>query len=237
MITLGIIQARMGSKRFPGKMMELLLGYPLIEWVLRRCLQSKKVDKWVLATSIEQNNDPLADVASKLGVEVFRGSENDVLSRFLYLDNIYNPESVVRVCADNPLIDPVEIDRLVNFFQENNFDYALNHIPFEGNNYTDGLGAEIIKSRTLNSITQFNLNQSDLEHVTSFIVNNPSLYKIGTFQAPLNKSYPSIRLDVDRIEDLKKLHDYLKSFEKLLPDQIKSEQVLATINLGLRNNN
>ncbi|TGL16971.1 hypothetical protein EHQ46_17230 [Leptospira yanagawae] len=232
MNTLGIIQARMGSKRFPGKMMEPLAGYPIIEWVLRRCLKSKKLNKWVLATSVEENNEPLIKVASSLGVEVFRGEEDDVLSRFIYLKQLYKPNSIVRVCADNPFIDPIEIDRLILFFQANDFDYAFNHIPKLGNHYTDGLGAEIMTSDALGSLLQKKLNSSDREHVTSYIVNHPSLYKIGTFSAPDNKSYPHIRLDVDQIEDLEKLNQILNLGSHFLPEDIKTEEILEKMNFG-----
>ena len=105
----------MGSERFPGKMMSLLGGYPVIEWVLQRLLRAKLLDDIILATTTLDGDDPLERVASSLGVCCFPGDEDDVLGRFVAAADLVGADNVVRVCADNPFVDPDEIDRLVSF--------------------------------------------------------------------------------------------------------------------------
>ncbi|HNC94755.1 MAG TPA: NTP transferase domain-containing protein, partial [Myxococcota bacterium] len=105
-----IIQARMGSVRFPGKMLANLHGYPVLEWVLHRVAQATEVDEVVLATTDMARDNPLVELAGRLAVPVHRGSESDVLGRFADAAAAFDAEGVVRICADNPFIDPAEID-------------------------------------------------------------------------------------------------------------------------------
>ena len=152
----GIIQARMGSHRLPGKSMaKVYEDYGLLEMVILRVMKAKKLDMVILATSKENNCDPLVELADRLGIFTVRGSEMDVLSRFVEAIQQYNPDIVVRICADNPLIDPVEIDKLISFFQENQFDYAANNTPACG--LPDGIGCEIIRSSTIKRLQQRHL--------------------------------------------------------------------------------
>jgi len=115
----GVIQARMGSNRLPGKSMaKVYEDYGLLEVVILRVMKAKKLDMVILATSKENNCDPLVELAERLGILTVRGGEMDVLSRFVEAIQLYKPDVVVRVCADNPLIDPGEIGKLVDFFQK-----------------------------------------------------------------------------------------------------------------------
>ena len=114
--TIGIVQARMGSTRFPGKSLTSLWGpMALLELVLTRVNRARSLDLVVLATSDQPGDDALAPVAEALGVPVFRGDEQDVLRRFCGAVERYPAEAVVRICGDNPLVDPAEVDRLVGF--------------------------------------------------------------------------------------------------------------------------
>jgi|TARA_Y100000031_G_scaffold154673_1_gene203122 spore coat polysaccharide biosynthesis protein SpsF len=115
----GVIQARMGSSRLPGKSFsKIYKGLSLLEMVILRVMKSKILDMIILATSKESNCDPLVELADRLGIFTVRGSEIDVLSRFVEAIQQYNPDVIVRVCADNPLTDPGEIGKLVDFFQK-----------------------------------------------------------------------------------------------------------------------
>ncbi|SVC28054.1 uncharacterized protein METZ01_LOCUS280908, partial [marine metagenome] len=110
MRTVAVVQARMGSNRFPGKVMCDLAGRPLIDWVLSRVMLSALVDRTVLATTDSHLDDALALYAAGLGVAVYRGDENDVLGRVASAADEAGAEWVVRVCADSPFVDPGEID-------------------------------------------------------------------------------------------------------------------------------
>lgn len=125
--TVAIVQARMGASRLPGKMMLWLHGFPVIEWVVRRTASSRRLDDVVVAIPDTPMNDILDEFLSKiLKVNVFRGSEQDVLERYAAAGRACGAEKVVRVCADNPLISGEVIDDLVRFFDENPCDYAYN---------------------------------------------------------------------------------------------------------------
>ncbi len=192
----------MGSTRFPGKMLADLGGHSILEWVLRRSSRARMVDQVILATTELVIDDALAEVAQKLGFEVFRGNESDVLSRFAAAATIYNANVVVRICADNPFIDPDEIDRLVGHFQNNQCDYAFNHQGRLGSRYSDGFGAEILSNRVLQQLSQKATDVRHLEHVTLYIWENAQDYLISPVPPPQQLAYPELRFDVDQMHDL-----------------------------------
>jgi len=204
-----IIQARMGSRRFPDKMMALLHGIPIIEWVIRRTKRAKLADMVILATSIHKENDILEVKAHELGIEVFRGSEDDVLERFALAANTFQLETIVRVCADNPLVCPDELDKLIYFYREQHPDYAFNIIPKLDNRYPDGLGGEIVSNKILQELHQTVVLKEEREHFFNHIWNNAKHFTIATFKADAAIAHPEIRLDVNNHNDL----DYLNGYE------------------------
>lgn len=205
MKTVAIIQARIGSTRLPYKMMLSLHGRPIIEWVIKRVQGSKLLDDIVVAIPITEDNDILAKYIQELGVKVFRGSESNVLNRFYESVKDENTTHIVRVCADNPLIDGEEIDNLIDFYKNNSCDYAYNHIP-KDNLYPDGLGAEIISFDLLKNLNKIVETQHHKEHCLSYIGDNKEKYIIKTFN-PLSKElhHPELKFDVDTFDDYYKL--------------------------------
>jgi spore coat polysaccharide biosynthesis protein SpsF len=203
----------MGSSRLPGKMMMDLAGKPLLHWVLSRVKKAKLTDSTLLATSDTENDDPIAELAQQLDIPVFRGSETDVLGRFVAAADMAKADSVVRVCADNPLVAPEEIDRLVEFYKKtwqteyspDNL-YAFNFASKMGNGYPDGFGAEILSMSLLKELERLDNQPSSREHVTAYIWNHPEQFLIRTFPAPNEIAYPSVELDVDSQEDMNKLN-------------------------------
>ena len=119
MKTLCIIQARMGSKRFRGKALKKLTNLMVIEWVLKRVKKSKHINKIVLATTKLKEDLKLIKIAKKNKIAYYRGNNKDVLKRFYNAAQKYNPKFVVRVCADNPFIDPLMLDKLVQSLSQN----------------------------------------------------------------------------------------------------------------------
>jgi len=206
----GIIQARMGSSRLPGKSMaKVYKEFSLLEIVMLRVMKAKKLDIVILATSKESNCDPLVELADRLGIFTVRGSEMDVLSRFVEAIQQYNPDVVVRVCADNPLIDPGEIDKLVDYFKKNNFDYAANNTPDCG--LPDGLGCEVVKADILLKIGKEIFDNHYREHVTNYILDHQGGYAIGCLYAEQELWYPGLKLDIDTYEDLVRLQRFCSS--------------------------
>ena len=196
-----LVQARMGSSRFPGKMLAPLGGAPILEWVLTRVKGSKYLDQVVLATSDLSRDDELVGLAKRVGVSVYRGSEVDVLGRFSAAAKFYNADFIVRVCADNPFIDPVEIDRLIKFYKNNPCDYACNHQSRLGNKYADGFGAEILSEPLLRYLSDTALELTYREHVTSYLWDNVKRFNLQSVESPPDLSYPELRFDIDTPED------------------------------------
>ena len=210
------IQARMGSSRFRGKMLAPLGGLPLLAWLALRLQRCRQVNRWFLATSVQPENDPLVELAQTLGLETYRGDEIDVLKRFGDVIRLTDCQHIVRVCGDNPLIDPEEVDRVIAYHKQHNADYSFNHIPAKNNGYPDGLGAEVFCSGILLEAEAKASIQSEREHINQWVLHRTGQYCIGAVAAPEAIAAPDVRLDVDTPADL----DYIR-------------QVLATGKLNI----
>jgi spore coat polysaccharide biosynthesis protein SpsF len=205
MKTIAIIQARLGSTRLPFKMMLSLHGMPIIEWVVKRVQQATLLDDIIVAIPISEENDILAAYLHKLGVKTFRGDESDVLKRFYDAAKNENASSIVRICADNPLIDASEIDNLIKYYKKYPCDYAYNHIP-RNNRYPDGIGAEIIPFSLLEKLHETVTSQHHKEHCLSYIYDNHAQFVIRTFDPPDPLlHHPEMRFDIDTFDDYYRL--------------------------------
>jgi len=208
-----IIQARMDSTRLPGKsLIEVYEGFSLLEIIFSRIKKAKNIDIIILATSYKKNCDPLADLAGRMDVSVVRGSETDVLDRFAKAIDIYHPESIVRVCADNPLVSPEEIDRLVEFYRKEDLDYATNSARQCG--LPDGLGSEIVKASVLKKISDSTEVQKYREHVTLYIIEHKEKFRVGQLHALPNLFFPEARLDIDTQKDLENMKLFLSQLPR-----------------------
>ena len=205
-----IIQARMGSKRFPGKMMAKLGGYPVLEWVVSRVSKSKKIDQLVVATTTSNKDDQITEYSKRLGVEFYRGSESNVLNRFVCASKKYEADLVVRICADNPFVDAAEIDRLIDFYNKNQCDYACNHRDEFSCQYPDGFGGEILSFDLLKKIELTVNDEAEREHVTLHLYNNQSSYELKGVPCIPELSFPQLKFDIDTYSDLEKLNNYLE---------------------------
>jgi len=198
---IAIVQARISASRLPNKVMLPLCGHRIIDWVMVRVTKSRKVDKVVFAIPKGGQDDALAKYLETLGALIFRGNERDVVERFFLAAKKYQATHIVRVCADNPFICSSEIDHLVQFYMNNNFDYAYNHIP-RNNRFPDGLGAEIVSFPVLKSVHQGGTNPDHREHVFNYIWSHPERFKIGTFDPEDDRlAHPELKLDIDTEED------------------------------------
>jgi glutamate-1-semialdehyde 2,1-aminomutase len=174
MKTVAIIQARMGSARFPNKVMQPIGGVPMIELLLRRLARASKVDQIVLATSVDSRNRLMVDHVRKLGYEVYEGSENDVLDRYYRAAVAAGADVVVRITGDCPLIDAGLVDRVVATLKAGGADYASNVAPAT---YPDGLDTEVFSFATLATTWQDATQPREREHVT------PYMRESGRFRA------------------------------------------------------
>jgi len=206
-----IIQARLGSTRFPRKMLAPLGGRPVIEWVVERVLRSRFAADVVVATTDLANDDDLVAATSKYPVRVHRGSSDDVLARFAGAAKSSDARHVVRVCADNPFVDPACIDVLVAEHLRHGTGYTFNHRPFDGCDYADGLGAEIVERSLFDRLNREAIEPRHREHVTLALVDGTVVTSMRGLSAPNELRHPEIRLDIDSPEDLRKMERIIEA--------------------------
>jgi len=189
----------MTSTRLPGKVMADLVGQPMILRQIERLKRAKRLDQIVVATSTHTSDDGLAARLVTEGIGVYRGSLDDVLSRFIgALDQFGPVETVVRLTADCPLADPELIDTTVALFDSSNADYASN-TP-ERRSYPKGLDIEVMRADVLRMTAAEATDPYDREHVTPFIYGQPERFKIAGLEQ--HASEGEVRWTVDRPDDL-----------------------------------
>jgi len=204
---LAIVQARMGSTRLPGKVLMEINGKPLIEILLNRLSKSNKIQKIIIATSIDKNNDPLVEKVNKIGFEVYRGSEENVLKRYFEAASLFKARAVVRITGDCPIIDPQIVDKVINLYEKNNIDYASNINP---PTYPDGLDVEVFSFESLEEAYLKAKNKEEMEHVTPYLRNNPELKQKNLIN---NIDFSSERWTVDKIEDFEVIKNIINHYK------------------------
>ncbi len=206
MTTLAIVQARMGSVRFPAKVMAKVHERPLIEILLERLSRANQVDKIIIATTDQSVDDVLASHCTQLGYGVYRGSETDVLDRYYQAALTENPDTIVRVTGDCPLIDPHLVDDIVADFMQSDADYVSNTSPAT---YPDGLDVEVFSFSSLAIAWRDGHAERYREHVT------PYLRESGNFKTRNQTGlvdHSMQRWTVDEPEDLEVVENVLNHF-------------------------
>ena len=209
-----IMQARMGSSRLPGKSLMPLAGQPLVGRVIERVQRCKSVDKIILATTKKTQDDPLETLGKEHGVEVFRGSENDLVDRYYQAALACGADVVVRVPADNPAPEPSEIDRVIEYHLQSQNDFSSNYPDVFDNGYPDGIGAEVFNFEALQRVWETSSDPRNREHPHTNFYEHPDLYRIGTIECPREFRRPDIVLDVNTQEEyefMAKLYEALYS--------------------------
>lgn len=198
MKVLALIQARMGSTRLPGKVLADLVGQPMIARVVYRVRQARSIDELVVVTSHQSTDDLLVSFCSSQGIACFRGSENDVLDRFYQAALPLQPDAVVRITADCPLIDPKVIDQVVSSFHTQRVDYASNTLR---PTYPDGLDTEVFSWAALETAWREAKKTSEREHVTPYI-RNSGKFTLLNVESGLDSAMAQERWTVDEPVDL-----------------------------------
>lgn len=169
-----IVQARMGSTRLPGKVMQPIGKKPMIGLLLERLSKSKKIDQIILATSVDSRNDPLAAYVESIGYTSFRGSENHVLERYYQAAKGANADIVLRITGDCPVIDPELVDVVIENFLSSGADYGSNISP---PTFPDGLDTEIFSFEALATAYREAQTEREFEHVTPYLRENSKFKK------------------------------------------------------------
>ena len=204
---LAVIQARMNSTRLRGKVLKKIGNLTCIEILLKRLLKSKLIDKIIVATSTNSYDDILYDKLTKIGIDCFRGDENNVYKRFL--DSFENSKAsvIVRITGDCPLIDPDLVDKIIMDFLNKNVDYVSNVDP---PSFPDGMDIEVINRHCLENNYSNDLDQYHLEHVTTHIRENKEFSKSNYKNI---ENYSNIRLTLDEEIDLEVINSIVKYFQ------------------------
>jgi len=233
MKVIGVVQARTGSKRLKNKVLMKLNNKSILNILLERLKKSKKLDDIIVATTIKKEDDAIEKLCNYLDINVFRGSEKDVLDRFYNASKIYNGEIVVRITGDNPLTSIELIDKQVEYLLKNKFEYISTK------NIILGLGSEVITYDVLETAWKNAKEKYQREHVTPYIYENPNLFKIFYLEPPKCLKRKDIRLTIDTIEDFKLYLELQKHFDlvniniKEIIDFLDKNPQIKNINLDI----
>lgn len=203
---IAIVQARMSSRRFPGKVLAPLAGRPLLEHVLSRAVEVVGPDRVILATSDHPTDAPLVRFAASLGHRTYAGPLDDVVSRFQGALAALPAEWFFRVCADSPLLD-TGLMRRVLARAAPNVDVITNVHP---RSFPPGRSVELVRAGPFLHIDPSTLTDDEREHVTLHMYRNASRFRIVNITAtPEEAAFPSVA--VDTIEDLQRVEKLLAS--------------------------
>jgi len=212
-----IIQARMGSTRLPGKIMMSVRNKPLLHYVINQVLQSKKIDKLIIATTNLPQDDEIVKFVDLYGIEVFRGSEEDVLDRYFHYAKKFKLDTIIRITSDCPLIDPEIIDKCVEKFEKKNLDYLSNVNKkidddwiYDPCGFPSGFAVEVFTFNALENAWKNAKKLSDREHVTQYILDNPKKFKIDGLENQEN--FSDLRLTLDHQEDFNLIKLVIENF-------------------------
>ena len=201
-----IIQARMGSSRLPGKvLMKSGNGIPLLYHVINQLRHCSKVKNLVIATTTNQEDDEIEKFADNNSVNVFRGSEKDVLDRYFQCAKKYSFSTIVRITSDCPLIDPQIVDKVIERFFSGNYDYATNTLI---RTFPIGTDVEVFSFGALETAWKNAQLPSEREHVTPHLRNKGNF---KTINVENDTNISNLRLTVDRIEDFELINEILNN--------------------------
>jgi spore coat polysaccharide biosynthesis protein SpsF len=238
--TVAIIQARMGSKRLPGKVLKTIDGKPMLSWVVERTRLSTTVDEVIVATTIDPSDDEIVATCRQRGYEVCRGSDADVLDRYWEAVKLTSAELIVRVTADCPLIDPGLIDEAVETLlsSEPSADFVTNRLPWK-RTYPIGLDVEVCTIEALQAAWEGANEQYQREHVMPYLYEQPDRFRV--IQLDADEDYGELRWTVDTEEDLqfiralvKELPGYLEFNWRDVLSVLEAHPELMEINAGVQ---
>lgn len=210
MHTMIIIQARMGSARLPGKILKPLGSADNLSYVIERCKRIQGVDKIVVATSALPLDDAVEIWCKEHAVACYRGSEEDVLDRYIQAAKPYAPDYIIRVTADCPFVDYEMASDMIALMQEVQADIIdiASELP-------RGLAVEMISYRALQYINEHGLEERHREHVTYYAYEFKDEFTRVSYAAPSNRQYPELRITLDTAEDYALIAQVARHFDDI----------------------
>ena len=202
---IAFVQARMSSRRLPGKVLLPLLGNAMLHYVLESLRRSDTIDRTIVLTSNDASDDAIEDFCRASEVECFRGSLDDVAARFLAAADAYDAEAFVRISGDSPLMDFRIVDRAVRLFEAEPCDVATNVLV---RTYPKGQSVEVIARAALARAYESMQVPGDREHVTTYFYTHPEAFEIRDFRHP--RDCGSVRMAVDTPADFERVEACLR---------------------------
>jgi spore coat polysaccharide biosynthesis protein SpsF len=193
----GIVQARTGSSRLPGKVLKVVCGRTLLEHQMERMLRARSLAEIAIATSIASSDDVIEDLAHSHGWAIYRGAEHDVLARYAAAAAAFGADPIVRMTMDCPLIDPTVIDRVVEAYRDGPYDFVANNLE---PTFPHGLDLEVFSRGALEIADREASKAFEREHVSPFIRDRPEQFRLANVAAP--RDLHRLRWTVDYPEDL-----------------------------------
>ena len=193
-----IVRARMGSSRLYGKVMAKADDeYIVFDYLINQLKHSKLIQKIIIATTTNKEDDLIVEFAKKNQIEFFRGNESDVLDRYYQCAKNFSSNNILRITSDSPLTDPTVIDDLIINYQKSSCDYASTNLA---RTYPFGIDAEIFSFNTLEKTWKNAILPSEREHVSPYMKKNSKIFK--QFNLRNKIKVPLVRLTIDREVDL-----------------------------------
>ena len=223
---LAVLQARMSSTRLPGKVMADLVGAPMILRQIERLRRSRRLDRIVVATSIDPSDDGFSAMLALYDIPVHRGPLDDVLARFEGALKAHPAEILVRLTADCPLADPQVIDATIDLLTTRGLDYAANTPAHR--TYPKGLDVEVMRSEALFRAARDATDPYEREHVTPYLYRHPEMFAQDFISQAADEG--ELRWTVDRPDDLEFVRAVYGALYPNRPD-FGSEEVRAFVRL------
>ena len=234
-----IVEARMASKRLPGKVLLKAKNITMLDHLIDRLKKVKIIDEIIVATTINPLDQEIIDFCDAKEIRYFRGSEEDVMGRVIGAAEYCKADIIVEITADCPIIDPSIVEQIINIYLFNNVDYVSNA---NVRSYPDGMDTQVYSIDILKSSYSMTENKVDREHVTLHIRNNPNIFSNINVIAPPDIHLPDLGLTLDEKEDyifikniIENLYDKNKFFSCLdVVNYLKENKSLLSINKHIK---
>lgn len=209
MKTIATIEARMTSSRLPGKVLLHAAGKPMLEHLVSRLRAVPSLDGIVLATTVNATDDVLEEFSERVGIDCFRGSEDDVMTRVIGAAESVGADVIVEITGDCPIIDPQLVEQTIRMYNANHADYVCNA---QIRSYPDGMDTQVFRLATLKRSATMTDDALDHEHVTLHIRNHPEIFTHLYLVAPPELYWPELGLTLDEPRDFELLKKIIENF-------------------------
>ncbi len=195
-----IIEARMTSTRFPGKVLKPIGDIPALDFMVRRVRESKYIDDVVVACTVNHEDEPIKLYCDKSGISYYRGSEDDVLERVLDAAIHYSTDVIVELTGDCPFVDPDLLDQVISLYFDNDVDYASNIVK---RTFPDGCDIQVFSVDALKKVDSLTDDPIARVHVSSYFYTTKGIFSLANLEAPADFFWPDLGLTLDEVDDYK----------------------------------